>query len=200
MHAVRGLLALLVVLAVGCSTTGRELHPPRVTAPPQLGTVAPANRSEGTGGFALTSPDFTAGGALPADAGETSGNRSPGLAWHNVPPSTAALALVVTEPATGAIHWSLVGIAPSDGAVATGAVPPGATELATTQGTTAWLGPRADPRARTQLVFTLYALAARFEPPAGADPARVRDLIIAASSTRATISGWFLGDGATLDG
>jgi hypothetical protein len=197
---VRRALALVALCAAACSTTGRELDPPATRPTPNLGSVAAANLSEGAGGFSITSPAFAAGGALPPDAGEVAGNVSPALQWRNVPAGAAELALVATDAATGDIRWLVLGITAQSAAIPAGTTPPGGRVLPNSRGQSGWHGPAAAPGAKSQVVFTLYALPVAFTPPLGADARRVVDLVAAASATRATVSGWFLGDGATLQG
>lgn len=56
--------------------------------------------------FALTSPEFQEGGAIPRRYACDGDDVSPPLAWSGAPGETAAMALVMDDPdAGGFVHW-----------------------------------------------------------------------------------------------
>ena len=193
-------VSLVLVAASACGTTGRELPAPTFTTLPPVTTAAPAIRSEGVGSFSLTSPDFTPGRALPATAGEITGNTSPALQWRAVPTNAVELALVATDASKASIYWIVTGIPPKDATVAAGASPAGATVLPNSRGQARWTGPTAGSNVKVQVVFTIYAFDHDVAVPTGSGAAKDLEVINASGFTRATVSGWFLGPGAALDG
>ncbi|MGA8533223.1 MAG: YbhB/YbcL family Raf kinase inhibitor-like protein [Candidatus Tumulicola sp.] len=112
----------------------------------------------------LQSPDFPAGGAIPsalmaADCGGR--NRTPALAWSNVPPSVKSFALVERDPDApvtgGFYHWVVYDIPASTRSLGGGSPAHGRTGLAST-GKAAYYGPCPPPGPAHHYVFTLYAL------------------------------------------
>jgi Raf kinase inhibitor-like YbhB/YbcL family protein len=56
--------------------------------------------------FTLTSPDFPAGGPIPARFTCDGDDESPALEWAGAPAETETLALIVDDPdARGFVHW-----------------------------------------------------------------------------------------------
>jgi Raf kinase inhibitor-like YbhB/YbcL family protein len=71
---------------------------------------------EGRMGFALTSPAFREGAAIPVRHTCDGADRSPPLAWSGAPARTAAFALIADDPdAPGGtwVHWVLYNVAGS---------------------------------------------------------------------------------------
>src|SRR5690349_735547 len=194
-HPTRPRLALLTALAVAlvvvlaaCGTSGRDLRDPErdVTSPTRSvpTTVAsislpPLNLGTGPTGstvatfppaqpgvFDLASSAFPAGGDIPATF--TCAGPSPALRWQGVPDGTTELALVVTEPEDGGdVHWIVTGIAPTDGEVSEGAVPPAATQLTNSLGAATWSAPCPPPGERYPVNFVLLALTQPAAVPPG---------------------------------
>jgi phosphatidylethanolamine-binding protein (PEBP) family uncharacterized protein len=189
------LAAAVVTLIVGCSDSGRELPAPHpTTVPPSLGSPVLANRSEGVDGFSLSSPDFEPGDDLPHDAGEATGNMSPGLAWSGVPAGIVELALVADDGHNGSPYWVVTAIAPSAAAIVAGTAPPGSRLLPNGRGEHGWTGPAApEGGGRTPVVFTLYALPSAFHPVQGEDAVATTRRIANLSVTQSTLTGWFAG-------
>jgi phosphatidylethanolamine-binding protein (PEBP) family uncharacterized protein len=188
-----------LLLAAACSTTGRELpEPTMATKPPGFGTSSTvagtqATPIEGMGGFALSSPDFTAGGTLPADAGAATGNRSPALSWTLTPESAAELALVVTDDTGGIIYWLVTGLLTTDIDVAAGTAPDGGIQHASTAGPIGWSGPDGAGGTGAPVVFALYALNEPVVATEGESSHDLRERVIAASFATATIRATFTG-------
>ncbi|NJD28322.1 MAG: YbhB/YbcL family Raf kinase inhibitor-like protein [Chloroflexi bacterium] len=81
--------------------------------------------------FALTSPEFPEGGAIPSRYTCDGDDVSPPLEWSGAPESAASLALVIDDPdARGFVHWVVYNIDPS----ASGGLPAGWSEDAEFQG------------------------------------------------------------------
>lgn len=153
------------------------------TASPGAGSAGP---------FALTSPAFADGDAIPQRHGCSGEDVSPELRWRGAPEGTTQLVLIVDDPdAGGFIHWLLAGIpAAPDGTLdegrgdaSTHADGQGGNDF----GRSGWGGP-CPPRRHTY-VFTLYALS----EPIDAGPE------LTAGSVRAAMEGKVIGE-ARLSG
>ena len=144
----RGLLAGLFAVAVAAAV-------PAVAAP-----------------FALTSPDFDDNrllaqkfaGAAQGNAACTGENLSPTLHWHNVPPDTKSLALLVFDPegrkGLGVSHLVAYNIPPTAKGFAAGELTQGKgfTGGKNSAGTQVWHGPCPPPGSGFHhYVFTLIA-------------------------------------------
>jgi phosphatidylethanolamine-binding protein (PEBP) family uncharacterized protein len=199
LHALSATVVALIacVLLTACSTTGRELRDTGATIPPSMDattTTAPppdATPVEGLNGFALSSPDFVAGGLLPQSVGAITGNRSPALAWTGTPESAAELALVATDETGGTIYWFVTGILTTDMQVAAGTAPEGAVVRAGTNGREAWSGPVTPEGSAAPVVFALYALNEPLVPTDGETSHALRERMIDGSFATATIRGTF---------
>jgi Raf kinase inhibitor-like YbhB/YbcL family protein len=133
--------------------------------------------------FTLTSSAFEDGGPIPRRYTCDGEDVSPPLAWSGVPPGSAALALVVTDPdARDFVHWATVALLPVD--------PGGLDEDASAAGTAGvqgknsfgrvgWGGP-CPPSGTHHYVFRLVALrettALSGTPSADEILTKVRDL------------------------
>jgi Raf kinase inhibitor-like YbhB/YbcL family protein len=119
-----GLAPRLAVVLVGvaiaaCSTT----------RPTETNMRSPESSSSGA--FALTSPEFVEGGAIPSRYTCDGDDISPPLEWHGAPEATVSMALVVDDPdARGFVHWVVYNVGPS----ASGGLPAGWSEDAEFQG------------------------------------------------------------------
>ena len=117
----------------------------------------------------ITSPAFTANGAIPALYTCEGKDMSPSLAWTGVPPGTKSLALIVDDPdapdpaapKTTWVHWVLYDIPPGTAglaeAVKPNALPVGAREGLNDWGRTGYGGP-CPPIGRHRYFHKLYAL------------------------------------------
>lgn len=77
-----------------------------------LASAKPANAQ-----LTLTSPAFAPGAAIADDYACTGADRTPALAWSNVPQSTRSFALIVEDPDAPRgtfIHWVAYNIPPSE--------------------------------------------------------------------------------------
>jgi phosphatidylethanolamine-binding protein (PEBP) family uncharacterized protein len=191
--------ALLFAMVGACSTSGRELKDTSITIPPQVSTSGTGTSSraesliEGLGGFAMTSPEFAAGGSLPRDVGRDAGNRSPALQWTSTPESAAELALVAHDAVGGNVYWLVTAMPATDVIVAPGTVPLDGSVQANTVGRAAWDGPVADQGTSVTVVFRLYALDEPFTVTPGVAPSQTVEQIAAASFASATLTASYLG-------
>jgi len=184
-------LSLLLVLTA-CGTSGREMREPErdVTSPTRsvpttvaplslpslpLGTGVPTGGTESTfpppapGAFAVWSPEFAAGGTVPAPA--TCAGPAPALQWQSVPEGTAELALVVAEQGDGGdVYWMVTGIEPAGAGIAAGEVPVGAVQLANSLGEADWAAPCPPPGEAIELNVSLLALPQAASVPTGTPP------------------------------
>lgn len=198
-------LAVGALLATACGTSGRDLRTPvegavsptRSTAS-TTPTTAPATVPLTQ--FALRSADFGDGAPIPGEFACT--GPSPSLTWTDVPAGTKQLALVVVDPtANDFVHWLVTGITPTDGSVAKGSVPVGATQLANSSGRLGWTGPCPPAGAMHTYNFMLFALPEPLTIPAGQQPKDTLAALQSAAQGQLTIlSGTFqVGGGTTPD-
>jgi Raf kinase inhibitor-like YbhB/YbcL family protein len=116
---------------------------------------------------------------------------NPPLAFEDIPSSTRSLALVMSDPdAPGGTwdHWVIWNIPPTAGAVSEGEPPPGTTGK-NSWATRRYSGPCPPAGSEHRYVFTLFAMDADLDLPAGAGS---RELSAAAAGhilTRAELLG-----------
>ena len=185
------IVVLPAVVVTGCAAgvIGTEIATLLSTNAP-FSTPPPSTRSEPTregtsmptdttssAPFALTSPAFSDGCAIPGRYSCDGRDVSPPLAWSGVPRGTKALLLTVTDPdARGFVHWIALDLAPDLGGLAegvSGALPDGAVEGRDDFGRTGWGGP-CPPSGAHQYAFTLTALSAPLGLPRGSKPSAVQ--------------------------
>jgi Raf kinase inhibitor-like YbhB/YbcL family protein len=126
--------------------------------------------------FTIESPAFGAGQAIPREHTADGANRSPPLAWRDLPAGTQALTLIVEDPdAPGPIpfvHWLVYDLPTTVDelpAGASGALPGKAVEGKDSWGRARYEGP-APPAGRAhRYQFRLFALDHDLDLPAGLD-------------------------------
>ncbi len=164
-HATSLLVGLLVLLAAaacssgsgGSSSTAASTGASTTSAPDQL---SHPDSGSTAGPFALTSPAFADGGAIPKANSCDGAGTQPALRWSGVPAGTKSLTLVVFDPDAGSdgfVHWIIGGLDPAAGMLAAGTVPAGAVQADNGAGQPKWTAP-CPPSGRHHYVFTLYAL------------------------------------------
>jgi Raf kinase inhibitor-like YbhB/YbcL family protein len=143
-------------------------------------------------GFSLRSPDIKPGSTIASEFvfnsfGCSGKNISPALGWSGAPQNTKSFALIVHDPDAqtgvgGFTHWIVYNIPANTSSLAQGAgtadgkrLPTGATQSATSFGTSGWGGPCPPAGEKPhRYVFTLYALSAeKLELPASTSQAFV---------------------------
>jgi len=158
-------------------------------------------------GFALRSPAFENGGAIPAEFTCDGENRSPPFRIESVPEDAESLALVMDDPDAPDppfVHWLLWDV-PVDTESVPEDVPAGetvdaldgASQGANDTGDLGYVGPcppEDDPR-HTYL-FTLYAL----EEPLGLDPGAEYDAVLDAAIPRAIARTRYVGQYERAEG
>jgi Raf kinase inhibitor-like YbhB/YbcL family protein len=171
----RVLLLTLVVCLVGCGGGGGEkLEAPPPSAPRQL---------------TVTSPDFPAGGAIPARFSCDGDKARPALRFGGVPSGAAELALVVVDPdAGGFVHWTVYGLPATTRSLAGRGLPAGAREGENSAGDRGWTAP-CPPKGTHRYEFRLYWLRRESGLDAGAKP----DAVVEAVRSRAGGSGLLVG-------
>lgn len=214
-----GLAASLALAA--CGSSGRDLRDPEpgavsptrsapTTVPTSLnlgtlvpgtapgtvpGTAVPGTGSAGSvpgGSLRLTTTAFGPGATIPTKYSCT--GPSPDLRWEGVPAGTSELALVMNDPTaepSGFVHWVVIGIPPTSGSVEEGKVPTGATVLPNGAGNASWFGPCPPAGKVHTYEFTVYALPAPYEAPAGANAKTVIGDIAEQSTASAVLTGTF---------
>jgi Raf kinase inhibitor-like YbhB/YbcL family protein len=115
------------------------------------------------GTIVVTSPDFKAGGAIPARFTCAGSDVSPELNWRHVPKGTTQFTVsVVDSDAKGFVHWKLGGLPPrATGVIGGPVVPPRAREGRNSFGKSGYDGPCPPPGDPPHdYVFTVTALGA----------------------------------------
>ena len=164
--AALAVVAVLVLVATGCGTSGRTLRDPvpGATAPPRKGASTTSAAVLGTTpsvGLSIASPGWTPGGAIPVGYTCDGTGVSPPLTIAGAPAGSVELLLVVTDQdAGGFLHWVVAGIAPGAPSFTQGALPAGAIGVPNSSGGTGWFGPCPPSGATHTYDFTVYALSA----------------------------------------
>ncbi|MGH9120099.1 MAG: YbhB/YbcL family Raf kinase inhibitor-like protein [Acidimicrobiales bacterium] len=167
------IVVLLVGVAAGAGCArddGRTLRPPppgATTPPPTGGEQAGTVGSVGsTPTFALTSPAFANGAALPVEFTCDGAGAPPPVEWSDPPSLAVELALVVTDTdEDDSVRWIVAGLPPVATQLDTNALPSGAVDLG-------YEPPCPNPGTEAHVyVFTLYALPSPLGLEAGATSA-----------------------------
>jgi phosphatidylethanolamine-binding protein (PEBP) family uncharacterized protein len=183
-------LVALVAAAIagGCARNdGRTMTapPPGATTPPPT-TAAQAGTAGSVPTFALTSPAFTSGSALPVDNTCDGAGTPPPLEWTAPPSSAVELALVLTDANdVDAVHWVVAGLRPEPSSLTGGATPAGAVDLG-------YDAPCPAPGDQAHVfVFTLYALTSPIGIAAGASAADAAAQVWASPAQAAQLSAFY---------
>jgi Raf kinase inhibitor-like YbhB/YbcL family protein len=145
------------------------------------------------GSLTLKSSAFTDGATIPRRYTCSGDGVSPPLSWSGVPRAARELALVVEDQDAGRfLHWTVLGIRPSEAGFAEGRAPAGAVETENSFGRRGWGAP-CPPHgdAPHRYVFALYALRAPSGLDASAPPDQVREELAAEALARGTLTGRF---------
>ena len=132
--AATAVVMCLVLLVTGCAADGRDLRatePWQTTTTRALPATSAPDQEASSSGFQLSSPDFAAGGPVPATATCAGGNTFPNLVWTDAPPLAVELVLTLsdqTDPLNPTLLWLLAGIEPELGAIEAGVIPVGGFE------------------------------------------------------------------------
>jgi hypothetical protein len=123
----------------------------------------------------IESSSFTAGNAIPQKNTCDGAGLSPGLEWSVPPPGTKSVALLMHDPDAPAdfTHWIVFNIPPgvqslNEGASGQAAMPQGSSEGTNDFGRLGYGGPCPPGGKPHHYIFTIYALDARSQLPAGA--------------------------------
>jgi hypothetical protein len=173
-------------------------------APGQACSPAAITPSPGSGStftMALESTAFTNDAAIPVAYTQDGADISPPLEWFDVPAGTKELAIIMEDTDTGPVffvHWviykipaTLTGL-PAD--VPTGETlinPQGALQGLNSGFGSGYLGPQPPQGVTHHYRFTLYALSAPLDVPAGLDAAGLRANMQGNIITETTLVGTF---------
>jgi len=138
-----GACVVAALLLAGC---GGEPKEPDVSGPASI---------------TVTSTAFAEGSAVPRKFTCDGSNVSPPLAWSAMPPSAAAVALVMDDPDAPSgtfTHWVVLDLPASATGLEEAAVPDGA-QAQNSAGKAGWFGP-CPPSGTHHYRFTVYALSA----------------------------------------
>jgi Raf kinase inhibitor-like YbhB/YbcL family protein len=147
-----GMVVTAVLLLTGCGGKAADMQ----TSP------APVT-------ITVTSAAFGEGGDIPSRHTCDGQNVSPLLRFAAMPSGTVELALLVEDPDASRgtfVHWVAWGIDPGKGELGEGETPPGVGE--NDFGKRGYGGPCPPKGAAHRYVFTVYALPAHLDLPAGA--------------------------------
>jgi Raf kinase inhibitor-like YbhB/YbcL family protein len=140
-----------------------------------------------TAAFALASPAFHAGHAIPRRYTCDGAGVSPPLRWKAPPRGTKAFALFVIDLNAGPFtHWTLWDLPASSRGVAAGTRWP--RQGRNSFGRVGYAGP-CPPSGRHRYVFTLYALRQRLGLPRGAVPGQFTHALVRRVVATTTITG-----------
>jgi len=128
----------------------------------------------GAEGFELSSAAFEDGEELdPSFTAYEEDSVAPPLEWSAPPSGALELALVVQCPDTGACHWLVWGLAPQQGQLLEGEIPPRVGKNAL--GNSEWLLPKPPVGERHGYMFQLFALDTPLDLLPGSKPEAVFD-------------------------
>ena len=163
--------ALAIALVIGaCATT-------------------PDGSSEEAIGMRLSSEAFDDGAAIPPEHTCDGADRSPPLAWSDIPDGTEAFAIIVTDPdAGGFVHWVLTDVHGDRRELAVGEGDDVGVPGRNGFGRSGWGGP-CPPSGQHRYEFTIYALDAPLE--LGTDP--TADEVLSALADRSLGEGQLTG-------
>ena len=119
--------------------------------------------------FAVTSPEFGQGRAIPPLYTCRGRGESPPVSWSGAPPVTKTLALVMDDsdaPITPYVYWIVFNISPATPNIQADRLPPGALQAVNSRGTVGYAPPC--PSHTHQYRFTVYALNASLSLREGA--------------------------------
>jgi Raf kinase inhibitor-like YbhB/YbcL family protein len=142
--------------------------------------------------FALSSPAFAAGHAIPRQYTCDGGGRSPALRWTASPRGTRSLALEVVDPDAPSgtfTHWLAWGIKPSVRRLAAGAHP--LRQGRNSAGTIGYTPPCPPPGPAHHYRFTLYALGTHLDLPNRAKLDQALQAIAKAARAQGRLTGTF---------
>ena len=142
----------LLVTAVACGGGGGSAKKATTTTTTQA--------TESGARITLTSSAFKDGGAIPVQYSCDGANQSPPLAWTDVPPGTASLALRMQDIDTPQkfVHWLVYDIKPSTTSLAAAQAPPAAKQTNNSFGKPGYGGPCPPAGTKHRYVFTLLAM------------------------------------------
>lgn len=191
---------ILTILAAGLVLPGCQTYTatipaqsPTVDVPEAPGIASPLPAASSTPEeetmspvpFAITSPAFSNGAAIPVRHTCSGEDLSPRLEWAGAPPGTKRLALIVEDPDAPAgnfIHWVLYNIPPELAALeeglSTDATLPGiGLQGKSGFGRSGYGGPCPPPGKAHRYYFRLYALDLSSDLPAGLNAEKLKKAI-----------------------
>jgi hypothetical protein len=142
----------------------------------------------------VTSTAFSEGGRIPSKFTCDGANVSPPLTWRGVPAGATAIALIVDDPDAPRgtyVHWVLVDL-PSEITELREDLtpPPGAVQAENSAGRAKYFGP-CPPSGTHHYRFTIYALSAPTDLPAGARLDEAIDAIKGFTIARGRLTGLY---------
>jgi Raf kinase inhibitor-like YbhB/YbcL family protein len=149
------------------------------------------------GKFALSSPDFPSGGAIPREFTCEGKDRSPALKWTDPPAGTQSLALIVDDPDAPAgtwVHWVIYNFPATARQLAAGVAADSELSNGARQGQNdfqrlGYGGPCPPPGPAHRYFFKLYALDAKLDLKSGASKAEVENAMKGHALAKAELIG-----------
>jgi Raf kinase inhibitor-like YbhB/YbcL family protein len=172
---------------------------PSTPAPPPSEEETPAPTSTPAPPMEMSSTAFEDEGEIPPRHAlcPDQENLSPPIDWTNVPPGTESLSLVCVDSAVAFVHWAIYNIPPTASGLAEGVPPLGELEDGSLQGFNdygedGYIGPCPPTGETHEYVFTLYALDAMLDLPAGATADSVLRAAVGHILAQARVSGSYV--------
>lgn len=178
------LVAVLAIVAAACSSDGRDMSAPNPDQNQSIAvatTVAQSVDAPSSAGFTLTGL-WVRGEAIDTKYTCKGESISPPLQLSGVPSGTVTLGLVLTnEDANGVIHWAVANIAAADRNIVEGALPNGAIQAMTAQGSIGYWAPCPPAGQTHRYLMTAYAVSQQLEFADGVDAPTLQAALEAAA-------------------
>jgi Raf kinase inhibitor-like YbhB/YbcL family protein len=182
----------LCLLALACSNEGAgdATHDRHALASARAETLTWAK-------FAVASPAFAAGGAIPLRHSAYGDGLSPALTWSGLPAETRSVALMMEDPDARStrpfVHWLAWNVDPALGGLPEGVTadvrPAGMSQGRNSRGGLGYFGPRPPGSLPHHYHFQLFALDAPLRLAEGAD----REALLAAMRGHVVAKGELVG-------
>lgn len=157
-----------------------------------------ANRSAGSNGMSLSSPQFSENAEIPAAHTCKGENTNPPLAISGVPDTAKSLALILHDPdavSSDFTHWLLWDMPASTKSIGANSVPVGAVQGKNGGGQNRYMGPCPPAGTGThRYMFELYALDKSLGLPAGTGRADLEQAIDGHALAHTRLTGLFSAD------
>lgn len=181
-------VAVLAIVASSCSRDGRDMSTPNsdqtqsiAIATTVASTIETTIETTPSPSFALTGL-WVEGKAISAKYTCKGDSISPPILFTDVPAGTVTLGLVLADQdANGVIHWAVANIQAADTSLTQGALPSGAIQAMTAQGSIGYWAPCPPAGQTHRYVMTAYAVPQQLELADGVDATTLQAALEAAA-------------------